>query len=92
MALHKSPHPFQVNRSALVSNLHPGLNDIDELDIRVYIQKQVLGIGDENEKIAKCEWVSLQPYNGILERQDVGMYHGTSFWVNKSIIPDAALC
>jgi hypothetical protein len=90
--LHESPHPFQVNRGAVVSNFHPGPNDIDERDVGVYIQKQALGIGDENEKIAKCEWVSLQPHDGVSERQDAGVYRGTSVWVSESIILDAALC
>jgi hypothetical protein len=91
-ALHESPHPSQVNRGALISNFHPGLNNIDELNVGVYIQKEALGVSDENEKIAKCEWVSLQPYDSISERQDAGMYHSTSVWVSKSIIPDTVLC
>jgi hypothetical protein len=59
------------------------------VDVRVYIEKETLSVGDENEKITKSEGVRLQACDSVAEGQKAAIYNLASVWLSLSILTES---
>jgi hypothetical protein len=59
------------------------------VNVRVYIEKETLSVGDENEKITKSEGVRLQACDGVAEGQKAAIYNLASVWLSLSILTES---
>jgi valyl-tRNA synthetase len=67
------------------------LSDKYPIDVRVYVEKEALSVGDKNKKISKSKGVGLQPCDGMTEVQETIVYGLTSVRLILSIITDSLL-
>lgn len=62
------------------------------VDVGAYVEKEVLSIGNKNEKIMKSKGMQLQPCNSMSEAQQVTIYSVTSVRLSISIITKLLFC